>query len=202
MIASCASLRPTNHAETSPERVEAHARGTGGLKSTQGRRSGSERERRLPPIQVNPVRAANGWLGGGPSGRTFGRHYRPTLKVATRVLGDAVEVRLAQAAPLAGGEDDPTILTVLGAAQTIVSNQRVAARLLEKALAFDPNSAWARHRSGWLQSYLEPLCRYRALAGKGPTRPARRSLGISHRCLAGRTKREPIFRDCATSTRT
>jgi adenylate cyclase len=63
--------------------------------------------------------------------------------------------RLAQRASAAGGEDDPTILTVLGAAHTIVGNHAIAARLLEKALALDPNSAWAWNRSGWLQSYLD-----------------------------------------------
>jgi adenylate cyclase len=63
-------------------------------------------------------------------------------------------LRLAQKASLTGSEDDPTILTVLGAAQTIVGNHSIAARLLEKALALDPNSAWAWNRSGWLQAYL------------------------------------------------
>jgi adenylate cyclase len=43
---------------------------------------------------------------------------------------------------------------VLSAAHTIVRNYDVAARLLERALALDPNSAWAWNRSGWLQSYL------------------------------------------------
>jgi adenylate cyclase len=67
----------------------------------------------------------------------------------------AEALRLAQMATAAGGEDDPTILTVLGAAHTIVGNHAIAARLLEKALALDPNSAWAWNRSGWLQSYLD-----------------------------------------------
>jgi adenylate cyclase len=62
-------------------------------------------------------------------------------------------LRLAQAAAAASGED-PTILTVLGAAYSIVRSHGVATRLLEKALALDPNSAWAWNRSGWLQTYL------------------------------------------------
>jgi adenylate cyclase len=66
----------------------------------------------------------------------------------------AEALRLAQAAATAGDED-PTILTVLGAAHTIVHNHGIAARLLERALALDPNSAWAWNRSGWLQCYLE-----------------------------------------------
>ena len=65
----------------------------------------------------------------------------------------AEALRLAQAAAAVGGED-PTILTVLGAAHTIVRNYDIAARLLERALALDANSAWAWNRSGWLQSYL------------------------------------------------
>jgi adenylate cyclase len=67
----------------------------------------------------------------------------------------AEALRLAQTAAAASGEDDPTILTVLSAAHTTVRNSRIAARLLEKALALDPNSAWAWNRSGWLQAYLD-----------------------------------------------
>jgi adenylate cyclase len=63
-------------------------------------------------------------------------------------------LRLAQMA-VAAGDEDPTILTVLGAAYTIVGGHGIAGRLLEKALALDPNSAWAWNRSGWLQSYLD-----------------------------------------------
>jgi adenylate cyclase len=63
-------------------------------------------------------------------------------------------LRLAQAATALGGED-PTVLTVLGAAHTIVRNYEIAARMLEKALTLDPNSAWAWNRSGWLESYLD-----------------------------------------------
>jgi adenylate cyclase len=62
-------------------------------------------------------------------------------------------LRLARAAAALGG-DDPTVLTVLGAAHTIVRNYETAARMLERALTLDPNSAWAWNRSGWLQSYL------------------------------------------------
>jgi adenylate cyclase len=62
-------------------------------------------------------------------------------------------LRLAQSAAAASGED-ATILTVLGAAYSIVRNHGVAARSLERALALDPNSAWAWNRSGWLQAFL------------------------------------------------
>jgi adenylate cyclase len=50
--------------------------------------------------------------------------------------------------------EDPTILTVLSAAYTIVRDHGIAARFLDRALSLDPNSAWAWNRSGWLQSYL------------------------------------------------
>jgi adenylate cyclase len=63
-------------------------------------------------------------------------------------------LRLAQAAAGLGGED-PTVLTVLGAAHTIVRNYEMAARMLEKALTLDANSAWAWNRSGWLEPYLD-----------------------------------------------
>jgi adenylate cyclase len=65
----------------------------------------------------------------------------------------AEALRLAERA-FAGAGDDPTILAVLGAAQAVVGNLGIAERLLEKALALDPNSAWAWNRSGWLQQYL------------------------------------------------
>ncbi len=74
----------------------------------------------------------------------------------TGPVGERTEaLRLAQAASAAGTGDDLTILTVLGAAHTIVGAHGIAARLLEKAVALDPSSAWAWNRSGWLQSYLE-----------------------------------------------
>jgi adenylate cyclase len=63
-------------------------------------------------------------------------------------------LRLTKAAAALGGED-PTVLTVLGAAHTIVRNYEIATRMLERALTLDPNSAWAWNRSGWLQSYLD-----------------------------------------------
>jgi len=63
-------------------------------------------------------------------------------------------LRLARAAAALGGED-PTVMTVLRAAHTIVRNYEIAGRMLEKALTLDPNSAWAWNRSGWLESYLD-----------------------------------------------
>ena len=51
--------------------------------------------------------------------------------------------------------DDPLILAVLGAAHTFVRNHGTARVLLERALAIDPNAAWAWSRLGWLDNYAD-----------------------------------------------
>lgn len=53
------------------------------------------------------------------------------------------------------GEEDPLVLTALGAAQTFVRNLGEARVLLERAVRIDPNSAWAWSRLGWLKCYLD-----------------------------------------------
>lgn len=58
-----------------------------------------------------------------------------------------------QAAHLSG--DDPLILTVLGAVHTFVRNFGTARVLLERALALDPNCAWAWSRLGWIENYAD-----------------------------------------------
>ena len=58
-----------------------------------------------------------------------------------------------RAASLSG--DDPLVLTVLGAAHTLVNNHNAAIVLLERAVSLDPNSAWAWSRLGWLKTYVE-----------------------------------------------
>ena len=52
-------------------------------------------------------------------------------------------------------EDDPLVLTVLGAALTITKQHQAGLLMIEKALALDPNSAWAWNRSGWLRVFLD-----------------------------------------------
>jgi len=66
----------------------------------------------------------------------------------------AEAIQKAQAAvDLAG--DDPFVLTVLGAALSITRQFPAALLMVEKALALDPNSAWAWNRSGWLRTYTD-----------------------------------------------
>jgi adenylate cyclase len=48
---------------------------------------------------------------------------------------------------------DPLVLTVLSAAYALVGQFDLALRTIEKALALDPNSAWAWLRSGWSHHY-------------------------------------------------
>jgi adenylate cyclase len=50
--------------------------------------------------------------------------------------------------------DDPFVLTVLGAGLTITHEFQTGLHMIEKALALDPNSAWAWNRLGWLRNYL------------------------------------------------
>lgn len=58
-----------------------------------------------------------------------------------------------RAAELSG--DDPLILAVLGAIHTFVRNHGTARVLLERAVAIDPNAAWAWSRLGWLDNYSD-----------------------------------------------
>lgn len=58
-----------------------------------------------------------------------------------------------RAAELSG--DDPLVLAVLGTVHTFVRNHGTARVLLERALAIDPNAAWAWSRLGWLDNYSD-----------------------------------------------
>ena len=51
--------------------------------------------------------------------------------------------------------DDPLILAVLGTVHTFARNYGAARVLLERAVALDPNSAWACSRLGWLATYAD-----------------------------------------------
>ena len=58
-----------------------------------------------------------------------------------------------RAAALSG--DDPLVLAILGAVHTFVRNYGTARVLLERALAIDPNCAWAWSRLGWIEAYAD-----------------------------------------------
>lgn len=70
----------------------------------------------------------------------------------------AKALKLAERAAQLSG-DDPLILSVLGAVHTFVSNHGTARVLLERALALDPNAAWAWSRLGWLETYSDQPAR-------------------------------------------
>lgn len=74
----------------------------------------------------------------------------------------AEDIPAAKARALAHAEraasvssDDPLILAVLGAVHTFARNYGTARILLERAIALDPNSAWALSRLGWLEVYSD-----------------------------------------------
>ena len=94
--------------------------------------------------------------------------------------------RLAQdAASL--DQTDPLVLTVLSAAYALVGQFALGRAAIEKALAIDPNSAWAWTRSGYLHVYtqcpdraiehfrrairLSPLIRCTTMPCSGSARP-------------------------------
>ena len=64
----------------------------------------------------------------------------------------AETLRLAKLAASLNG-DDPLVLTVLGAAYSIINDHKSAKMLLERAVSLDPNSAWAWIRLGWTKCY-------------------------------------------------
>jgi adenylate cyclase len=51
--------------------------------------------------------------------------------------------------------DDPLVLAVLGTVHTLARNFGVARVMLERAIAIDPNAAWALSRTGWLEVYAD-----------------------------------------------
>ena len=71
------------------------------------------------------------------------------------IAGSQVKARsLAERAAEMSG-DDPVILTVLGTVHTFVRSYGTARVLLERAVALDPNGAWAWSRLGWLENYTD-----------------------------------------------
>lgn len=66
----------------------------------------------------------------------------------------ALALKLAEEAAQLSS-DDPLILAVLGAVHTLVQNLGTARVLLERAVAIDPNGAWAWSRLGWIEAYAD-----------------------------------------------
>ncbi len=73
---------------------------------------------------------------------------------------DDIDSAKAQALSLAEraaniSTEDPLILTVLGTVHTFARNYGAARIMLERAVALDPNAAWAYSRLGWLDTYAD-----------------------------------------------
>ena len=70
---------------------------------------------------------------------------------------ESAKARALQMAEKAAGlsGDDPLILSVLGVVHTFARNHGTARIMLERAIALDPNSAWALSRLGWLEVYAD-----------------------------------------------
>jgi adenylate cyclase len=64
-------------------------------------------------------------------------------------------IKLAQEAASLDS-DEPLVLTVLSAAYSLNRQLDLGLATIKKAVALDPNSAWAWLRSGFLHSYTEP----------------------------------------------
>jgi adenylate cyclase len=53
------------------------------------------------------------------------------------------------------GADDPNCLTIIGAARSVIGDQKAARLLLDRALELNPQASWAHARSGWVANYLD-----------------------------------------------
>jgi adenylate cyclase len=85
--------------------------------------------------------------------------------------------------------DDPIVLAILGTIHTFTRHYGTARVLLDRALAIDPNAAWAWSRLGWLQNYVDQNSRKSSVA------MARRGAQPITAALGGRVDRpRPIYR--------
>jgi adenylate cyclase len=83
-------------------------------------------------------------------------HAQRSVYNWSEMVGESQARALALAEKAAElSSDDPLILAVLGAVHTFVRNHGTARVLLERAVALDPNAAWAWHRLGWLENYAD-----------------------------------------------
>ncbi len=93
------------------------------------------------------------------------------------------ELDLARAAIEGAGaiSDDPTALTAAGATMSICGDQERAATFIEKALALDPNNAWAWARLGWLAIFTDDPARATERFRRGMTLSPRDPLAFNMR---------------------
>ncbi|ANK72771.1 hypothetical protein FA04_09090 [Ensifer adhaerens] len=75
--------------------------------------------------------------------------------------------------------DDPTALTAAGAAMSICGDQDRAATFIEKALALDPNNAWAWARLGWIAIFTDDPARATERFRRGMTLSPRDPLAFN-----------------------
>jgi adenylate cyclase len=71
------------------------------------------------------------------------------------IAGSQVKARSLAERAAEMSSDDPIILAVLGTVHTFVRSYGTARVLLERAVALDPNGAWAWTRLGWLETYTD-----------------------------------------------
>jgi adenylate cyclase len=74
---------------------------------------------------------------------------------STDVERDRSEARAKAQAAADLAPDDPFVLTALSTAYSLTRDLPAARLMIERALALDPNLAWAWHRSGWLHNYSD-----------------------------------------------
>jgi adenylate cyclase len=89
---------------------------------------------------------------------------RPTYFRVQSLRREDIEADRTKATALARqavrlDNSDPLVLTFAGAAHSLTREYPLAESLIEKALAMDPNSAWAWTRSGWINVYLRKTSR-------------------------------------------
>jgi adenylate cyclase len=80
---------------------------------------------------------------------------RSVYNWADDIPGSQATARLLAERAADLSRDDPLILAVLGAVHTFVRNYGTARVLLERAVALDPNCAWAWSRLGWIENYTD-----------------------------------------------
>jgi adenylate cyclase len=80
---------------------------------------------------------------------------RAVYNLVDDIAGSQVKARSLAERAAEMSSDDPITLAVLGTVHTFVRNYGTARVLLERAVALDPNGAWAWSRLGWLETYSD-----------------------------------------------